>query len=397
MECEDVEYVFVSWGSPDAPIARPLIQRLRDVGLCVKQYETSMTAGDHISKVVSSQIEQALIVVVLMSPQTKDRPWVQHELGVALAAYHRGEVLRVIPVRLDGLPAEDLPPPVQMAGLSSFGFTKEADEQEEALARLIHEICVGLGIKAPLVVPTRLLAMTRTEFGKIFPPGGGSNDLLESICSKVGMHPHPKLREELEQRYGDHPEDFAPFGPQPLIDHVRAAQRTANSKRIRGGDPPVHLRWLPPSAFDNNDLRDLWGRHHSFLIVDSVSTFSQAVVDQIQDLPHMEVGRNLAVMWVPPYTRHTMELESLIQASLKPKFLADNFGRWRREDFDHPYLTFDVATTTTLHRWVAQAIESFNWDEKPDPAKLKSFAGPSPRRSVRPWAPFQSPEAGEVP
>jgi hypothetical protein len=391
--------IFVSWGSPDAAIARPLIERLRDDGLSVWEYETSGAAGEDISDSVGVEIRRALtvVVVVVVSPHTKDRPWVLSELTLALDSRSRGEVWHVVPVLLDGLAHEELPDPVRRRNIRSFGLN-EAEDQEEALARLARDIRVGLGTRAPLIVPTALLAMTREEFRTAFPPDGSRNELLESICSKVGMHDQPMLREELEQRYGTRPEDFMPFGVHPLTELVHEAQRTANTKRMARGQASVHLRWLSRDAFKAPGPRQLWQRSHSFLIVDSVSTFAPTISGLIQNLPHMRDGRDLAIMWVPPYTRHTVELESLIQASLQPpSFLADNFDAWRGENFEYPYLTFDVATTTTLKRWVAQALDSFSLDERPDPRNVERFAGSGPRGPLRPSAFFRSPDAGEMP
>jgi hypothetical protein len=395
-EASPLSDIFVSWGSPDASIARPLIERLRDDGLRVWEYETSMTSGDDIPDRVRTEIQGALTVVVLVSPHTKDRAWVLTELILALDSRDRGEVWHVIPVRLGGLAHEQLPETVRLRNLHSLGF-EEAGGQEEALARLVLDIQAGLGDRAPLIVPTALLAMTREEFRTVFPPDSSRSELLERICCKVGMRGHPTLYEELEQRYGDRSEDFAPFDPYPLTELVQAAQRSANDKRTARGHAPVHLRWMSRDAFEDQGLRHLWQRHHSFLIVDSVSTFAPTISTHIQNLPHMTDGRNLAVMWVPPYTRHTVELESLIQASLQPPFLADNFDAWRGRNIEYPYLTFDVATATTLKRWVAQTLDSFSSDERPHPGNVERFAGLSPRGQVRPSAFFGSTGAGEMP
>jgi hypothetical protein len=184
--------IFMSWGSPDAPIARPLIERLRDAGLSVWEYETSGRAGEHVSNSVRREIESALTVVVLVSPQTKDRPWIVSELTTAFNALSRGEILSVVCVRLGGLADEELPDPLRRENVRSFSLDEAQDEQD-ILAQLVSDIQVGLGNRAPLVVPTALLAMTREEFRMVFPPDGSRNELLERICSKVGMRGHPML------------------------------------------------------------------------------------------------------------------------------------------------------------------------------------------------------------
>ncbi len=389
--------IFLSWGSPDAAIAGSLIKRLRDNGLHVWEYDTSGAAGENVSDSVSLEIRRARTVVVLISPDTKDRPWVLSELTLALDAQSRGEVWQVIPVLLDGLPDAELPDPVRRRNIRSFALS-QGEGQEEALARLVGDIRKGLGTHAPLVVPTALLAMTREEFTNIFPPDSSGNELLESICAKVGMHHQPVLREELEQRYGDIPEDFAPFGVTPLRDLVQEAQGTANKKRQERGQPTVHLRWFSRDDFKPQDLRNLWQRSRSLLIVDSVSTFSPAISALIEKLPQMTQARDLAIVWVPPYTRHTVKLEALIRASLQaPSFLADTFEAWTGPDFDIPFLAFDVATTTALKRWVSQTLESFSVDQRPDPRNVERFAGPAPRPSMRLTEQLYLPDAGGMP
>jgi hypothetical protein len=387
--------IFVSWGLPDASIAKRIIKRLHDEGLKVGEYNTSMKGGDDILDWVRGEIRGACIVLVLLSPKTKDRDWVRAELHLALEAKSRSEVERVIPVLMGGLTNEELPQTPDVQAVRSFGFDPPPNE-EKALLRLVEEVRSALGARAPLVVPTALLAMTRDEFNDAIPPDAAGDAVLESICAKVGMHGHPALRQELQRRYGHTPEEFAPFGADPLIKLIEAAQEAANHKRGHDGKSPIYLRWLSRQDFTDQKVRQLWKRRYSFLIVDSISAFSPAISPLIQKLPQMD-PKNLAVVWVPPYTRHTVELETLIEESLQaPSFLADNFSSWRGE-IDYPYLAFDVATATTLRRWVVQALESFNDEDRPDPRNLQLVTGAAARAPMRPSTFHRSTGPGGAP
>ena len=64
-------------------------------------------------------------------------------------------------------------------------------------------------------------------------------------------------------------------------------------------------------------MRDQWRQGHSVLIVDSVSALEPAIAMTLQNLPQPNTAHKAAVICLPPYTRHNVELEELILQCLQ--------------------------------------------------------------------------------
>jgi hypothetical protein len=87
--------------------------------------------------------------------------------------------------------------------------------------------------------------------------------------------------------------------------------RDANLQRSTApSSKPLYLRWYSPAELADPAVRDRWAQDHSVLIVDAVSALHPAVATALQSLPQPLDLRKAAVICVPPYTRHTGDLEA---------------------------------------------------------------------------------------
>ena len=116
-------------------------------------------------------------------------------------------------------------------------------------------------------------------------------------------------------------------------------------------------------------IRDQWKQGHSVLIVDSVSAMEDAIAEEVQKLPRPDAAYKGAVVCLPPYTRHSAELEELIRQCLEGQvFLADTFRDWKRSE--HPGLAFDLPAETSLRRWLDQLLLALETALEPDQGNL---------------------------
>ena len=176
------------------------------------------------------------------------------------------------------------------------------------------------------------------------------------------MPAQPDLWHQLRSRYGITVADFAPYGTDRegkahrLIDVAQDALRTVNERRSRTQHQPLYLKWHYREDFANDRIRDQWRQGHSVLIVDSVSALEPTIATALQNLPLPDAADKAAVICLPPYTRHNVELEELIRQCLEGHFfLTDTFRAWRHRS-ERPGLAFDLPTETSLRRWLTQLL-----------------------------------------
>jgi len=134
------------------------------------------------------------------------------------------------------------------------------------------------------------------------------------------------------------------------------ALRAVNERRARVQSRPLYLKWYSREAFADYKIRDQWRQGYSVLFVDSVSALESNVATALQTLPSPDAADKAAVIFLPPYTYHNMELEELILQFLEGQFfLTDTFRAWR-DRTERPGLAFDLPTETSLRRWLAQLL-----------------------------------------
>lgn len=125
-------FVFLSYSRQDASAAERLKHDLSMRGVNIWS-DTDLRAGDPWDRVLSSALERAEVVLVLISRSSIESNWVTSEWQSALARSKR-----VIPVLVEGARYSDLPPGlshIQAANLND-GYQSTLDKLERAIYEL---------------------------------------------------------------------------------------------------------------------------------------------------------------------------------------------------------------------------------------------------------------------
>jgi hypothetical protein len=386
-----VDEIFVSWGMPDKSIVDRIVGRVDDLGMHVNEYSRQLPAGDVIRQWIVEGINKARVVLAIVSVQALDHSdWVREDVTLAAGRLeNRDNTLeRLVLVRVGHVPDDRIPVMLQHDRLRFLDLEREPGEEQ--LEWLIKELRRALGQDAPFVVPAAVFAMTRSEFDR-FRETGGSHDpekmaRLTALCQRAGMATEPDLWQQLRGRYGATQADFAPYGTDRegkahrLIDVAQDALRVVNERRRRVQHSPLYLKWYSREDFVNDRIRDQWRQGHSILIVDSLSALEPTVATALQNLPLPDAAQKAAVIYLPPYTCHSVELEELIRHSLEGQFfLADTFRAWRDRS-ERLGLAFDLPTGTSLRRWLGQFLLALETALEPDQENLnRMLQGGAPR------------------
>jgi hypothetical protein len=376
--------IFFSWASPDRETAGLILGRLRDAGLPVSEYSTDMIAGDVIPQWVVDAIEKARIVVACVSTAAlAHSTWVETEVGLAAGRLVRttNPLERLVVVRIGHVANTWQSALLKSKPVRSYDLAAVPGEAE--LERLVRDLRVALGPDAPYVIPAALYAMTGAEFAELRRSADPAQVArLAALCRCLGMPDEPALWDELAKRHGATSEDFAPYADgKSLIQVTEAVVRSVNERRRDVGRPPVYLRWYSRAEVLDPHLRPKWKKGHTVLFVDSVSALYPPVTAGLQPPPPSKDARKAAVIYEPPYTRHTGELERLIEASLEGQvYLSDTFQSWREEN-DLASLAFDIPTETSLKRWLDQLLLALDAEQKdPLPDNVQRISPGPPRR-----------------
>jgi TIR domain len=372
-----VDEIFVSWAMPDKAIVDRIIGHFDDLGMPVNEYSRRLTAGGEIRQYIVESIKRARIVLAIVSEQALDHSdWVREEVTLAAGRLNDldNRLERLVLVRVGHVPGDRIPVMLQHDRLRFLDLARAPGEEQ--LELLIGELRRALGQSAPFVIPAAVFAMTREEFDRFRDPGGGHDPnkiaRLTTLCQSAGMPAHPDLWQQLRSRYGSTTADFAPYGTgeegrtRRLIDVAQDALRIVNERRTKAQHPPLYLKWYSREDFAKDKSRDQWSKGHSVLIVDSLSALEPTIAAALQNLPPPDTAQKAAVIYLPPYTHHNMELEELIRHCVEGHFfLADNFRAWRDRS-ERTGLAFDLPAATSLRRWLGQFLLALETGLEPD-------------------------------
>jgi hypothetical protein len=371
-----MDEIFVSWAMPDKALVDRVIDRLDALGMPVNEYSRRLVGGAGIRPYIVASIKKARMVVAIVSVDALDHSeWVREEITLAAARLDDADnrLDRLVLVRVGPVPDDRLPVILQADRLRFLAIP--AAPAEAQLEDLIMELRRALGLAAPFVVPTALFAMTTAEFDGFRAAAGLDPQKmarLTKLCQSAGMARRPDLWDQLRDRYGDTAADFSPYGmgqagtQRRLIDVAQEALRIVNDSRSRAQLRPIYLKWLFREDFDDYRIRDQWRLGHSVLVVDSLSALEPGVATALQNLPMPHAAQKAAVIYLPPYTGHNVELEELIRHCLDGQyFLTDTFRAWR-DQAERPGLAFDLPTGTSLRRWLGQFLLALETALEPD-------------------------------
>jgi hypothetical protein len=83
-------HIFISHASKDDDFVKQLVVTLESLNLSVWVDSRNLRGGDKLAPEVDRAIEQARSVIVVLSPNTVNSPWVRKEITKALEVESRG-------------------------------------------------------------------------------------------------------------------------------------------------------------------------------------------------------------------------------------------------------------------------------------------------------------------
>ncbi len=359
--------VVILWYSPDRDVVRPLIERLKDLGLSTWDYEHDMQAGLVIKDEIKERIDAAKLVLLCVSDAAAPREWLITEAAWCdqrFTSKPNGILLaQVGPFDKTNLPAT-------LKGRCVFDVTD--GEPEERTLCLSEDIAQRLGAGRPIVLTAVAIAMTQTESGQVDKKTGNAYKL----CRSAGI-PRREVPAFLSGRYGNNRRDFKPFGDQTCFEFVRSRVRCVN----KAGRRPIALRWMCQDFNGPNTpaTRDEWRENDSILFVDVLSMHHPAVCELLGRIPpanHMH--RNTVICFPPP---PVADFGDRIRVALELHApFGDCVRDWEQErhfEIDRRIIV-DTASRLGLRDYLHFALAGVG-APRPDPqivAKLQGNTGP---------------------
>lgn len=157
---------FLSYASEDRDVAERVAEELQAAGVETWWDRWEIGAGDSIVQKINQGLGGCTHFIVLLSPNSINKPWVQTEIDAGFVRRVSGEA-KFIPLR-SNLPAEQLPP--LLRPLHSPALTETPEKEIEQLVSDIYELTrkPKLGTKPSAVEqpssPYSLAAMAVAEY-----------------------------------------------------------------------------------------------------------------------------------------------------------------------------------------------------------------------------------------
>jgi hypothetical protein len=126
--------VFVSHGTVDRWIAKTICEKIETIGAATFRDDRDIDGGDDIPARIRRQIIRSNEVVVLLTPESVDRPWVLFEVGAAWGRKQNAKIIAILcHVEVDTIP--DLIKSKKAVSINSF------DEYLEELKHRVEKYC----------------------------------------------------------------------------------------------------------------------------------------------------------------------------------------------------------------------------------------------------------------
>lgn len=130
---QPVVHAFICHASEDKPFARELAAAMKRFGADVWFDEWEIRVGDSIVQKISDALCNVSHLVVVLSRNSIEKPWVQKELSSALMLQLSKQHIRVLPLRLDDSPIPAILADVKYADARS-GIEKAIEQLRHALS-----------------------------------------------------------------------------------------------------------------------------------------------------------------------------------------------------------------------------------------------------------------------
>ena len=191
-EVSETPKVFLSYTSDNLDLARRIAEALMAKGIDTWWDKWCIYPGDSLRRKIDEGLTDCTHFLVLLTPQSIDKPWVNAEMDAALVQKLDNRC-KFLPVRHD-LPASALPP--LLAGLHSPTVTTD-----EEITQLINDI-YGVSRKPPLGSPPETVAEAR-QANTGYSPAATAVARLFVERSEHGLFADPQFRvDELAQETG---------------------------------------------------------------------------------------------------------------------------------------------------------------------------------------------------
>jgi hypothetical protein len=370
--------IFISWTSVDKAVVDRLKGRLSNSGLPFFISSDGMKPDDEAKEGVSREIRSCRLAIFLLSNEAVRRDWMNWELG-----YCESEAKCIAFVRVAELDQENMPP--QYKNRQVTDLAEGNGDYEGRLSKFVSWVSEVVHGPKHLILPCALFAMTRAQYAEL----GRRDEAWSLICKLCEGAPADKtpLDDQFAGRYGDRVEDFAPFDGATMIDAVGRAIGRINQQRIRRSRPPIHLRWCHQElAGGSKQIRDIWRRGSSLLIVDSVSTCHPSVRDGLLALPRPQRTDRASLLWMPPYTRRTATLEDSLEAAAGTVLhIGDDFREFKEGTSPERWMAFDIGTRSSLSDWLHRVVWALPDEAGPagDAVEQMHSAAPSGMRDAK--------------
>lgn len=290
--------IFLSHATPEAQVARVLKDAIQEAFLDIAEVfvssdPRSLGAGDRWIPTITSKLHKAIAMLVLASPSSVARPWVNFEAG---AVWMRN--VPIIPLCHSGMTPATLPMPLlEFQGLNLV--------DAEHLRNLFRALAGGLGCAVPVIDVERLARMLDQAIAAVpLTPGVGlarralrDRDLseereeleaevhhrilrMQSLRTAGAKPRNPKRLAEVSakaERFLDDPTSYAPDGP------LRDLLKQLDERILDLGGAPV---W---------NKRELSFGGVSERVQPSSGDLEQAVLKALRDMQRAQ-GRTNAIL-----------------------------------------------------------------------------------------------------
>jgi len=131
--------VFISYSSTDKELARQIADALRNASFQVWN-DTQIFPGDNWAELIANELRESDAMVVLLTPNSVDSPYINAEVGYALGEQgYKGRVIPVLAAPSEQLPELELKIPWI---LKKFGliYISNLEHDEEGLRNITQAL-----------------------------------------------------------------------------------------------------------------------------------------------------------------------------------------------------------------------------------------------------------------
>src|SRR5438093_11503856 len=116
--------VFLSYSMQDQNWVREFASALHDKGVSSWFDATQIAPGESLAERIEEALRESRVLVLIVNPRTIRNPSMSFELGAAVA-----DKKRIIPVLMEDVPAEDVPPWISRYQLLRESSPRRAGER----------------------------------------------------------------------------------------------------------------------------------------------------------------------------------------------------------------------------------------------------------------------------